>query len=140
LAPVINKVARYVPSRRKRKLHIGLFGYSHSIGGVTLPRAITFTAALCSIGLPPEILGLNALNDNDLQFINEVYVNFEDDLRDSLRYFNPAAGFLPKGLEAGVRDFAADLQPDEEYNEITDYIAGSLKGRGKHLMLILLLL
>ena len=130
LAPVINKVARYVPSRRKRKLHIGLFGYSRSIGGVTLPRAITFTAALYSIGLPPEILGLNALNDDDLQFINEVYVNFEDDLRDSLRYFNPDAGFLPKGLEAGVRvrDFAADFQPDEEHKEITDYIAGSLKG------------
>ncbi|RLI85597.1 MAG: hypothetical protein DRO76_05255 [Candidatus Altiarchaeales archaeon] len=65
-----------------------------------------------------------------MQFINEVYVNFEDDLRDSLRYFNPDAGFLPKGLEVGVRvrDFAADLQPDEEHKEITDYIAGSLKG------------
>ena len=128
LAPVINKVARYVPSRRKRKLHIGLFGYSRNIGGVTLPRVITFTAALYSLGLPPEILGLNALDEDDLQFIREVYVNFEDDLRDSLRYFNQDTGFLPKGLEAGVRDFPADFQPDEEHKEITDYIAGSLKG------------
>ncbi len=127
LAPVINKVARHVPSRRKRKLHIGLFGYSRSIGGITLPRAIAFTAALYSIGLPPEILGLNALNEDDMQFIREVYVNFEDDLRDSLRYFNPDTGFLPQGLEARVRDFPADFQPDEEHKEITDYIAGSLK-------------
>jgi len=92
-----------------------------------LPRAITFAACLYSVGLPPEILGLNGLNEDELQFIREVYVNFEDDLMDSLRYFNPDAGFLPKGLEAGVRDFPADFQPDEEHKEITDYIAGSLK-------------
>ncbi|MBU3934800.1 phosphoenolpyruvate carboxylase, partial [Patescibacteria group bacterium] len=126
LAPVINKVARYVPSRRKRKLHIGLFGYSRSIGEISLPRAITFTSALYSIGLPPEILGLNALCEDDLQFIREVYVNFEDDLRDSLRYFNQGAGFLPKGLKARVRDFL-DFETDEEHKEIIDYIAGSLK-------------
>jgi len=127
LAPVINKVARYVPSRRKRKLHIGLFGYSRSIGGVTLPRAITFTAALYSIGLPPEILSLNALDEDDIQFIREVYVNFEDDLRDSLRYFNPDTVFLPKDLEKRVRNFPVDFQPDEEHKQITDYIANSLK-------------
>jgi len=126
LAPVINEVAKYVPSRRKRKLHIGLFGYPRSMGGITLPRAITFTAALYSIGLPPEILGLNALDQDDIQFVKEVYVNFEDDLRDSLRYFNPDTGFLPKNLEARVRDFLVDFQPDEKHEEITDYILSSL--------------
>ena len=126
LAPVINKVARYVPSRRKRKLHIGLFGYSRSIGEISLPRAITFTSALYSIGLPPEILDLNALCEDYLQFIREVYVNFEDDLRDSLRYFNQGAGFLPKELKARVRDFL-DFETDEEHKEIIAYIAGSLK-------------
>ncbi len=129
LAPVINKIARYVPSRRKRKLHIGLFGYSRNIGGVTLPRAITFTATLYSLGLPPEILGLNVLNEDDLRFIREVYVNFEDDLRDSLKFFNPGTGFLPKGLEAVVRDFL-DFETDMEHEEITDYIAKSLKENG----------
>ena len=126
LAPVINKITRYVPSRRKRKLHIGLFGYSRSIGGITLPRAITFTATLYSVGLPPEILGLNVLNENDLQFIREVYINFEDDLRDSLKFFNPGTGFLPKGLETAVRDFSG-FEIDVEHKEITDYIAKSLK-------------
>jgi len=96
LAPIVNKVARYVPSRRKRKLHIGLFGYSRDVGEITLPRAIPFTAALYSIGIPPEILGLNALDEKDLEFIGEVYVNFEEDLRDALKYFNPDTLFLPK--------------------------------------------
>jgi phosphoenolpyruvate carboxylase len=89
LAPVINNVARYVPSRRKRKLHIGLFGYSRSVGGITLPRAIPFTAALYSVGLPPEILGLNALDEDDLGFVREVYVNFEEDLRDAANILTP---------------------------------------------------
>ena len=34
-----------------------------NVEGISLPRAITFTSALYSIGLPPEILGLNALNE-----------------------------------------------------------------------------
>ena len=127
LAPVINAMAKYVPSRRKRKLHIGLFGYSRSMRGITLPRAITFTAALYSIGLPPEILGLNALDGDDIQFIKKIYVNFEDDLRDSLKYINPDTSFLPKNLEARVRDFLVDFQPDEEHKEITDYILSSLR-------------
>lgn len=126
LAPVINEVAKYVPSRRKRKLHIGLFGYPRSTGGITLPRAITFTAALYSIGLPPEILGLNALDGDDIQFVKKIYINFEDDLRDSLRYFNPDTGFLPKNLEARVRDFLVDFRPDEAHKEMTDHVLNSL--------------
>lgn len=127
LAPVINRVARYVPSRRKRKLHIGLFGYSRDVGGITLPRAITFTAALYSIGLPPEILGLNALDEDDLQFIREVYVNFEDDLRDALKFFNQDTVFLPKDLEERIKDFPIEFQPNEEHEEITNYIVSLLR-------------
>ena len=127
LAPVINKIARYVPRRRKRKLHIGLFGYSRNVGGITLPRAIPFTAALYSIGLPPEILGLNALNENDIQFIREVYLNFEEDLADALRYLNPDTPFLPRNLKTIIRDFLKDSQPDEEHREITSQIIESLK-------------
>lgn len=127
LAPMINKVARHVPSRRKRKLHIGLFGYSRSIRGISLPRAITFTAALYSIGLPPEILGLNALNEEELRFIREVYVNFEDDLMDSLKYFNPDMSFLPKDLEPEIKNFLVDFRPDKQHKEITVHIESLLK-------------
>jgi len=127
LAPVINKVAKYVPSRRKRKLHIGLFGYSRSISGISLPRAITFTTALYSIGLPPEILGLNALNEDELQFIKTVYLNFEDDLKDALKYFNPNTEFLPNVLKTKIDDFLVDVEQDEEHRKITDYIMSSLR-------------
>ena len=128
LAPIINNVARYVPGRRKRKLHIGLFGYSRDVEGISLPRAITFTSALYSIGLPPEILGLNSLNEDDLQFVSEVYVHFEDDLKDALRYLNRNAfAFLPKELETRIRDFVTDFETDEEHKGITDCVLESLK-------------
>lgn len=127
LAPIINKVAQFVPRRRKRKLHIGLFGYSRSIGGLRLPRVISFTAALYSVGLPPEILGLNALNDDDLRFIRKVYLHFDDDLKDSLRFYNPEATFLPQGLRKSIDRLKIDFSPDEEHKEITDCFIYLLK-------------
>ena len=131
LAPVINGVAKYVPSRRKRKLHVGLFGYPRSMGGITLPRAITFTAALYSIGLPPEFLGLNAFNQDDIQFIKQVYVNFEDDLKDALKYFNPDTAYLPPNLKATMKNLYSRYEADEGHKEITDHILSSLeKNRG----------
>jgi phosphoenolpyruvate carboxylase len=83
LAPLVNSVAAYVPPRRARKLHIGLFGYSRNVAGVNLPRAITFAAALYSIGLPPEFIGsqaLEELNDAELDLIEKHYVNLKHDL------------------------------------------------------------
>jgi phosphoenolpyruvate carboxylase len=126
LAPIINRVARFVPSRRKRKLHIGLFGYSRNMDGITLPRAISFTSALYSLGLPPELLGLNALNKDDLRFIKEVYINVEDDVRDSLSYLNPDTSFLPEDLKLKTREFPADYEPAEEHKELTEHITNSL--------------
>lgn len=130
LATIINRAARYVPSRRKRKMHIGLFGYSRNMDGITLPRAISFTSALYSLGLPPEILGLNALDKDDLRFMKEVFINFEDDLRDSLRYLNPNTLFLPKDLKLTIGEFPADFQPEEEHKELTEYIINSLRRNG----------
>ncbi len=88
LAPLINDLAKHVPNRRKRKLHIGLFGYSRSEGEITLPRAIKFCAALYSVGLPPELLGLSALTQKDLDTLEEFYVNFKSDITDALPYIN----------------------------------------------------
>ena len=61
LAPLINYVASFIPTRRARKLHIGLFGYSRRVKGVTMPRAIPFAAAFYSLGIPPEFIGAQAL-------------------------------------------------------------------------------
>lgn len=129
LAPVINRVARFVPSRRKRKLHIGLFGYSRSVGEVSLPRAITFTAALYSLGLPPELLGLDALLPSDWEFLKGAYLNLEKDLADALRYFNPRSlTLLPEETARALRRMqvlgATDREP--EHARFTDTILENL--------------
>ena len=88
LAPLINEFSAFVPSRRKRKLHIGLFGYSRSSGGVSLPRAIKFGASLYSLGLPPDLLGLHVLDGKDVDIINEAYPSFFSDLKDACQFVN----------------------------------------------------
>jgi len=127
LAPFINKIAKFVPKRRKRKLHIGLFGYGRTMGEHRLPRAIGFTAALCSMGLPPALLGLNALTQKDYDFILTQYINFEEDLRDALKYFNPDQPFAPKSINAKLKELAIDYETNEEHKNITDYIIDSLR-------------
>jgi len=83
LAPLINSVAAYVPQRRARKLHIGLFGYSRCVAGVCLPRAISFATALYSIGVPPEFIGvkiLTKLTEPEWKLLQKCYVKMEHDL------------------------------------------------------------
>ena len=125
LAPLINKVAKNTPNRRKRKLHIGLFGYSRDIGGVSLPRAISFTCALYSLGLPPEILGLNALDEEDFSFLNEYYFNFQNDLKDALQYLNHDSPFLPEYVRNKLNFI--DYEVDEEHKEITSQLIDFLR-------------
>lgn len=131
LAPLINMAARYVPNRRKRKLHIGLFGYSRNMGDVTLPRAISFTSSLYSMGLPPEILGLNALGDSDIAFLRDNYKNFDRDLSDALSYWNPEVAPLPKEVEQKIKTLGLDLNTNEEHKALTYSILSCLRsGKG----------
>ena len=127
LAPLINEVSKFIPKRRKRKLHIGLFGYCRSVGEHCLPRAIGFTASLCSMGLPPALLGLNALSQKDYDFILTQYINFEEDLKDALKFYNPDQPFIPKVLESKLKELAIDCEMDEEHKKITDYVIDSIK-------------
>jgi phosphoenolpyruvate carboxylase len=83
LADLVNNVANYVPRRRERRLHIGLFGYGRELGTITLPRAINFAASLYSIGIPPEILGLQALSnltELELRALNKYYPHWKTDV------------------------------------------------------------
>jgi phosphoenolpyruvate carboxylase len=127
LAPLINKVSKFIPKRRKRKLHIGLFGYCRSVGEHCLPRAIGFTASLCSMGLPPALLGLNALSQKDYDFILTQYINFEEDLKDALKFYNPDQPFIPEVIESKLKELAIDCEMDDEHKKITDYIIDSVK-------------
>jgi phosphoenolpyruvate carboxylase len=90
LAPIIQKIAEYVPARRARKLHIGLFGYARKVGSISLPRAIPFAAALYTLGAPPELLGLEAaseLSEEEWDVLKENYLHLKTDLQ-------KAAGFV----------------------------------------------
>jgi len=94
IAPLIIEASKYVPRRRERRLHTGLFGYSREITrGVSLPRAITFTASLYSLGLPPEVIGTGrALREAYDRGLNEVlgrfYLNLKHDLLAACAYVN----------------------------------------------------
>ncbi len=120
IAPVVNKVAAFMPRRRERVQHTGLFGYSRGIGKVKLPRAISFTAALYSLGVPPELIGTGrglaqAEKSGALPLIEKHYFNLRHDL-----YF--AGKFLYKeGLVnlakkyPGFQDIIVDVEEIEKY-------------------------
>jgi len=131
LAPLVNLVSKYVPARRKRKLHVGLFGYSRSVGRVTLPRVISFCASLYSMGLPPEVIALNVLDDEDMRFLKETYIHFEDDLRDALAYFNEdVLSILPNEVADKIRYNIVDYEVDLQHKAITKQIIDSIKEEG----------
>jgi phosphoenolpyruvate carboxylase len=106
-----------VPKRRDRRQHIGLLAYSRSMGEVTLPRAITFTAAFYSIGVPPELIGLgralSELSSKELALLKKYYPNLSNDAAAVGRYFN--ADNLEKLIKANpawqaVQDDVAGIQ------------------------------
>lgn len=93
MAPFINKIAAHMPGRRERMLHIGLLGYSRSVGSKALPRAITFTASLYSVGIPPEFIGtghglMEAEKQGLLPFLKDLYINLVRDLDHAGKYLN----------------------------------------------------
>ncbi len=132
LAPLINRISAYVPQRRARKLHIGLFGYSRSVRGVSLPRAIPFAAAMYSIGIPPEFLGCSALEEltnEEWDMVKKHYINLEHDLatvggyvswenvdllRQSHERISERANMKVENLETALTQIYNDLKTVEE--------------------------
>ena len=132
LAPLVNSISVYVPQRRARKLHIGLFGYSRNVAGVNLPRAIPFSAALYSLGIPPEFLGasfLEDLNEQEWKITEKYYINIKNDLNavgvfvsweninlliDNSRKTADIASMSQEKLEIGLTKVQHDLNVVEE--------------------------
>jgi phosphoenolpyruvate carboxylase len=130
ISSIVNEFSGLIPERRKRKLHIGLFGYSRSHKGITLPRAIPFCASLYSLGLPPEILGISALSSKDLELIHSFYPGFRDELVESFSYYNQAAGSvfdnaLIKRVEKAKK--LIESEPCIEHNALTTQIIDGFK-------------
>jgi len=81
-----------VPARRERRLHIGFLSYQRNMGALTLPRAINFTAAFYSLGIPPEFIGtgqaLAQCTDKEHKLMERYYINFKNNLIEAGRYLN----------------------------------------------------
>ncbi len=130
IAPLINEFSSHIPKRRKRKLHIGLFGYSRSNGGVHLPRAITFCASLYSLGLPPELLGLHVLTAKDIDVIDHAYKNLLPDLNDAAQYLNmDNLHILPEHMQEQLRSVAKliNAETHREHKKVTSIILEDFK-------------
>lgn len=94
IAGDINTVAKFIPKRRERVQHVGLFGYSRGVGSVKLPRAIGFTCAMYSLGVPPEFIGVGrgmsmSKNRGWNELIEKYYKYMKSD-------FTRAGGYLNK--------------------------------------------
>ncbi len=127
---IVNTLATHVPARRARKLHVGLFGYSRSVGGIKLPRAIKFCAAFYSLGLPPELLGLGALSSKDWDSLHDMYVSIDEDLKDAARFTNmknirKISPQLAKDIEGVLAH--VEYEENEEYVKATDAVYAALE-------------
>jgi phosphoenolpyruvate carboxylase len=133
---LINHMASFVPARRKRRLHVGLFGYQRAVRGKRLPRAIGFCAAFYSMGIPPELLGLSQINQHDIKIILEHYPNFINDLRAALMYFDwQSLSILPPKIADDIRKTVRILKIDPEPNLIHQALVRALHKlleRGDH--------
>jgi phosphoenolpyruvate carboxylase len=111
-----------------RKLHVGLFGYARSIGKVRLPRVISFCAACYSLGLPPEIIGLNALSDDDIRYLKDVYINLDYDLKTAMSFFNEdVLSVVPDEVRVSLKPYCYRYETNEEHRDITSRIIRAVK-------------
>ncbi len=130
IADQVNHLTQFIPQRRKRKLHIGLFGYARDGAGVHLPRAINFCAALYSLGLPPDILGLSTLSEKDLEGIRESYKTIDTDMKDALQYFNKEnLSYFPEAIQKRVKRAVMmfNFEVNEEHHQRSSNILAALK-------------
>jgi len=128
VADLVNEVSDYVPDRRARKLHVGLFGYSREVGENALPRAITYTATLYSVGFPPEFMGVSGLTGDDIDFLADEHPRAFDLLRAAARYYNPRSlevvDIDPGAAEAALE--LVDRDPDPDHRAATDDVLDAM--------------
>lgn len=120
IAPLINQVAAHIPKRRERVQHIGLFGYSRGMGKVKLPRAISFTASLYSLGIPPELIGTGrglatARKNGHLQTIEKYYVGLRHDLEFAGRFFYKEGLIRLAKKNPAWKNILIDIEEIEKY-------------------------
>lgn len=159
ISPTISQISNLMPQQRDRLMHGGSNGYSRDIpeiSGITslcrkdiaenleksipskklsFPRAIKFTGALYSIGLPPEIIGLgNALEDIQKaigedafeNLIGKYYPSMESDIDFVFGYLDlrSANRFLPAFAQ---RSLQKDISVLKDLFNVSDHCEPSYK-------------
>ncbi len=118
IAPMINEIAGNLPKRRERVQHTGLFGYSREVGKVKLPRAIGFTAALYSLGIPPEFIGtgrgLQSVKGKG-QIIEKYYGNLKKEITQSGKFLNKTVLASLAKQSSAWKSISEDVQILETY-------------------------
>lgn len=119
IAVDVNEISKHIPARRERILHIGLAGYGRSMGKIKLPRAIKFTGAMYSLGVPPEFIGtgrgLKECKDKGLlPIIKKHYINLIRDLSHAGHYLNKECLQTLAENNAGWKDVQKDVELVEE--------------------------
>ncbi len=115
MAPLIKKISLYIPQRRERVQHIGLFGYSRQVGKLKLPRAIGFAACCYSLGIPPELLGTGrglrrAKQEGKLKLLESLYLQLKPSLIRAGNYLSKENLRL-----LGISGVKEDVEAIEEY-------------------------
>ncbi len=93
---IIDIAEHFIPSNRERAGHVGYFGYSRPVEQaeeVALPRAIKYVAALMTLGVPPEVIGMasglaSARERGMVPVVEGLLPHLQNDLADSLAYVN----------------------------------------------------
>lgn len=141
-APRINEMAQQIPSRRERVQHRGLFGYGREVGQVSLPRAIKFTAACYSMGVPPEFIGTGRAlrriqEQGKLPLLRTHFPTLEHELkhagkflnRENLEYWASSEGWAKEVLEdvlACEEVLEIDLGPSKDHHHLHKILTSSI--------------
>ncbi len=122
-ANLVNEMAAHVPRRRSRVQHIGLFGYNRGIGKTKLPRAISFTAAWYSLGIPPEFIGTGralkaAKKAGLLPTLRKHFFTLEHELKHAGKFLNRDNLALLAKKHAWAKHIQEDIRLCEEILKI----------------------
>jgi phosphoenolpyruvate carboxylase len=125
LAPLINRVARYVPKGGNESCISACLGMRGAPAGSPC-REQSSSPQPSTLSASPRDPWPGCLDDADIGFIREVYVNFDEDMRAACRFLNTETGLIPSELAARAVDLV-DVEPDEEHARITAAIARALR-------------
>lgn len=113
LVPDVQPIFKAFPKRRDRRQHVGVLGYSRSVDNIELPRAINFTGAFYSIGVPPEFIGFGrayeSLNEEQLAVLNRYYPSMRADFGELAHYINWDALQILKTQSPAWQDVEEDI-------------------------------